>query len=64
MEALAGIFLVFCAGFFYFLPWIIAWARDHHQIGAIAIVNIFLGWTFIGWVVSLAWSASAVRSKE
>ena len=44
----------------YMLPTIIAVCRDHHQGGAIAIVNIFFGWTFIGWVVALAWSASHV----
>lgn len=64
METLAGLFLAFCAIFFYCLPWLIAWARDHHQIGAIAVVNVLLGWTFLGWVISLAWSASAVRKVD
>lgn len=40
----------------YFLPWIIASRRDHHQVGAIAAVNILLGWTFLGWVVAFIWS--------
>jgi hypothetical protein len=44
----------------YMIPTIIAICRDHHQCGAIAIVNFFFGWTFIGWVVALAWSASHV----
>lgn len=46
---------------FYFLPTVIAVNRRHHQIGPIAIVNIFLGWTFIGWVVAFAMSLSAVK---
>jgi hypothetical protein len=50
---------------FYFLPTFNAFMRDHPNIGAIAVINIFLGWTFIGWVVALAWSASAVdRTKK
>ena len=48
---------------FYFLPTIIAIFRDHHQLGVIAVINLFFGWTFIGWVVSLAWSVSATREK-
>jgi len=46
----------------YFLPTIVAANRHHHNLGAIAVVNIFLGWTFIGWVVALAMAASAVRT--
>lgn len=48
---------------FYFLPTIIAIFRTHHQWGAIAVINLFFGWTFIGWVVALAWSVSAGRER-
>ncbi|SEC87522.1 T4 immunity holin family protein [Burkholderia sp. WP9] len=41
----------------YFLPAIIALSRKHHNAGAIIIVNLFFGWTFIGWVWTLAWAA-------
>jgi len=47
-------FLLAC----YFLPTIIAFARKHNNVAAIVIVNAFLGWSFIGWVVPLAWSFS------
>ena len=43
----------------YFVPSIIAKSRDHHQFATILVLNIFLGWTFIGWVVCLAMSLSA-----
>jgi hypothetical protein len=46
----------------YFLPSIVASNRKHHNIGAVVVVNVFLGWTFVGWVVALAMAASAVRS--
>ncbi|MCA2265190.1 superinfection immunity protein [Mycobacterium marseillense] len=39
---------------FYFLPTIVAAYRSAPNTGSIAVVNVFLGWTFIGWVVSLA----------
>jgi len=65
-EALAGIIvfliaLVLIIGglAIYFLPTIIALFRRHHQWGAITVINLFFGWTFVGWVLSLAWSMSA-----
>ena len=48
----------------YFVPSIIAAARRHHQGGAILTVNLFLGWTLLGWVVALVWSVSAVDQKS
>jgi predicted lipid-binding transport protein (Tim44 family) len=38
----------------YFLPTIVAALRHHHNTAMIAILNFFLGWTFIGWVIFLA----------
>lgn len=49
--------------FLYFVPMFVAWLRHHHQFGPIAIVNVLLGWTFIGWVVALAMACSAVRPR-
>jgi hypothetical protein len=42
--------------YLYFTPGIIAWLRNHHNQGAIAILNLLLGWTFLGWVAALVWS--------
>ena len=44
---------------FYFLPSIIALIRKHRNENAIAILNLFLGWTFIGWIIALVWSFTA-----
>jgi hypothetical protein len=38
---------------FYFLPAIIAAARRTHNSGGILLLNLFLGWTVIGWFVAL-----------
>lgn len=43
----------------YFLPTVIASRREHKNSNSILVVNLFFGWTFIGWVVSLAWAVSA-----
>jgi hypothetical protein len=40
----------------YFLPTIFALVRRARNSLAIILVNIFAGWTFIGWVVALVWS--------
>lgn len=45
----------------FFLPAIVAARREHHQSSAIAALNLLLGWTFVGWVVALVWSLTAVR---
>lgn len=42
----------------YFLPLIIAAARKHNQILPITLITIFLGWTFLGWLVAIIWSLS------
>ena len=54
---LSLVFLVIFA--LYFIPTIVALTRDHPSKGGIIVLNIFLGWTLIGWVVSLAWAFSS-----
>jgi hypothetical protein len=45
----------------YFAPVIVAAMRGYHNVGSIAVINIFLGWTFVGWVVALAMAFGQVR---
>jgi len=40
----------------YFLPTITAWVRAHPGTNSIAVINLFLGWTGLGWVLALAWA--------
>ncbi|MFI5222685.1 MAG: superinfection immunity protein [Nitrospirales bacterium] len=40
----------------YFLPTIVAYQRKHHQLTPILILNLFFGWTMLGWVGALIWS--------
>lgn len=57
--------LVILAGLaIYFLPTIIAFWRGHHQRGAVLAINLFLGWTLLGWVVALAMAMSAHRQPQ
>ena len=41
----------------YFLPTIIA-VRRGRQIGPVAVVNVFFGWSLIGWVVAISMALS------
>lgn len=45
----------------YGLPTYIAYRREHDQKLPIAIINVFLGWTLIGWVVALAMACSNLK---
>jgi len=48
----------------HFLPTIIALARSHHNGFAIFLTNLLLGWTVIGWIVALIWSATAIERRR
>ena len=47
------IWLVIIIGL-YFLPTISAWNKP--CCSSVFAINFFLGWTFVGWVVALAWA--------
>ena len=56
---------LFVALAIYFIPLIVAKIRRHDNIVAIAILNIVLGWTFLGWLAALLWSLNSdVESSE
>lgn len=40
----------------YFLPTLVAGLVHSKRVTAVFIVNLFLGWTFLGWVAALAWA--------
>jgi len=41
----------------YFFPSIVAVVRRAPDLGAVIVLNLFFGWSFFGWVVSLAMAA-------
>ena len=59
--------LILVVGFailIYFIPSFVA--AGHHNRGAIIVLNLFLGWTFLGWIIALVWACtkSEQRPKE
>lgn len=43
----------------YMLPWAVAETRGKSNSGAIALVNLLLGWTFVGWIVALVMACTS-----
>jgi hypothetical protein len=44
----------------YFMPWLIAIERGHHNATAIFMLDLLLGWTLLGWVIAMVWSCTTV----
>lgn len=62
---LVKLLLLGVGGFlFYFVPAFVAFNRGHRQSVPIFIVNIFFGWTLLGWVICLAWAFAARPEKK
>jgi hypothetical protein len=40
----------------YFAPSMVAIIRKHDSKTSVFVLNLFLGWTFVGWVISLVWA--------
>jgi len=47
---------IFSLGF-YLIPTFLAFSRNHDSKIWVAILNIFLGWTLLGWFFALVWAA-------
>jgi hypothetical protein len=48
----------------YFVPSIVASNRMHRNRTAIFVLNLFLGWTLLGWVVALVWAFAQSGSEQ
>jgi Superinfection immunity protein len=62
MDNLLGLAIVIVALWAYFLPWMVAAGRGHHQQLAIFVTCLLLGWTGLGWIIALIWACTAVRA--
>lgn len=65
MEVALGIAFIFVFAVLvslWLLPTIIAYARNHPRKVLVLLVDVFLGWTVVGWVVALVWSMTLPHS--
>lgn len=57
-NTLLGVMVVLVV--LYFVPAIIGVLRGVRNLGSVFVINLFLGWTLIGWVAALAMSVRTV----
>jgi hypothetical protein len=60
MSPIVVILIVLLSIVSYWTPAIVAWIRHVPNAGSVTVINGFLGWTVIGWIVALA---MACRSR-
>ncbi len=58
MEGIISLFIVLIALAIYFIPTFVANSKKKDNTTAIFLLNLFLGWTFVGWVIALVWAAT------
>jgi hypothetical protein len=56
--AIGMVFFVLSLGM-YLLPGIVATLRHHRHAAGIWLLDIFLGWTFLGWIGALIWACTS-----
>jgi len=56
METLVFIVMLLISFGIYFLPSFVANSNKHKNLTGIILLNLLLGWTFLGWVIALVWS--------
>lgn len=56
MDVVILLFSVGLVIFAYLLPSFVALQRKHANTTAICVLNILVGWSFIGWVAALVWA--------
>ncbi|MDQ2839366.1 MAG: superinfection immunity protein [Actinomycetota bacterium] len=59
--AFAWIFTILSLG--YLLPWAIAATRGKSNSVAVALVNLFAGWTLVGWIIALVMACGAHQQQ-
>ena len=63
MEFFLIILLVVFIFLIYFQPSVVAINRGHPNKIPIFIINLFLGFTFFAWVISLAWACARISDE-
>ena len=65
-----GIGMIFCILLLiasipvYFIPSIVAGKKKHKNQTGIFILNLFLGWTLVGWVGALVWAVTETDEEK
>lgn len=63
-SSIAAIAFLLIVAVVYFIPTIAAYRNHHTRADAVLFLNLFLGWTLVGWVVAAIWATSNIRRKS
>lgn len=63
MKGLLGLLFLLVIIGAYFTPLLVAAFRSMPNVGSVAVVNVLLGWTGIGWIVALAMACGSNRPR-
>ena len=47
----------------YFIPSFVAHYNGNPQLGLVFLVNLFLGWSVIGWMAAFVWAAAGAPDR-
>lgn len=61
---LIALSIVFTVPALYMLPSYEAWKQKHQNLQAILLLNLFLGWTLVGWVISAVWAFKQAEAPK
>ena len=64
IEMIQGLFVGIVLLYSYFAPTLIAYKRNKVNALPIFLLNLFLGWTFIGWLAALIWSCTTGTAEQ
>lgn len=63
-SPLVGLILLVLIVGAYFIPTFVANSRHNINTGAVLVINLFLGWTLLGWIVALAMAAGGATKEQ
>ena len=63
MDIIYGLWVLGIFAAIYFAPFIMALVRGVPNAWSIGVIDLFLGWTLIGWVIALAMAARSLPPK-
>ena len=64
MDVIIWLFILMAIVGMYFIPTFIAFARETTNRWSVFVVNTFLGWSFLGWIVALAMAVANASARK
>jgi hypothetical protein len=64
IDFIQGLIYLGVAMSLYMLPAYVAFGRHLANRWSLAVINLFFGWTLIGWVCALAWAIAGTAKRE